>query len=273
MRFLTAIALTAIALIGKATFSPGQTTTPVTFNKEVLPILQKNCQTCHRPGQIGPMSFLTYQSTRPWAKAMKAAVLSRKMPPWFADPQYGHFANDRSLKQEEIDTIAQWVDSGAPKGDPNDAPPPVQWPENGWTTQPDLVLKGIPYTVSAAPNKNVIEWMTLVTPTGFTKDTWITSVEVKPSDLAVTHHICVSFVPHRPDAVYNTFLWVDKPRDDTGAEVAPSGRKILAPTADGKGQQLTGRAAEGVNPNTGTTSNAEQNISCYVPGRTLSDLP
>jgi len=81
MRFLTAIALTAIALTGKATFSPGQTTTPVTFNKEVLPVLQKNCQTCHRPGQIGPMSFLTYQSTRPWAKAMKGAVLSCKMPP------------------------------------------------------------------------------------------------------------------------------------------------------------------------------------------------
>jgi len=244
----------------------------VTFTKDVLPILQKNCQTCHRPGNIAPMSFLSYETTRPWAKAMKAAVVTRKMPPWFADPQYGHFSNDRSLKQEEIDTIAEWVDSGAPKGDPNDAPPPLQWAENGWTTKPDLVLKGIPYTVSAAPNKNVIEWMTLVTPTGFTKDTWITSVEIKPSELAVTHHICVSFVPHRPDAVYNTFLWVDKQRDDTGAEVAPAGRKILAPTADGRGQQLTGRAAEGVNPNTGTTSNAEQNISCYVPGRSLSDF-
>ncbi len=74
MRFLTAIALTVIALVGKAALLPGETTAPVTFNKEVLPILQKNCQTCHRPGQIGPMSFLTYQSTRPWAKAMKAAV-------------------------------------------------------------------------------------------------------------------------------------------------------------------------------------------------------
>src|SRR5213083_1780414 len=124
----------------------------VTFYKDVVPILQKNCQTCHPPGQIAPMSLLTYKEARPWAKAMKAAVVSRKMPPWFADPRYGHFSNDRSLKQEEIDTIPEWVDSGAPKGDPNDAPPPVQWPENGWTTKPDLVLKGIPYTVSAAPN-------------------------------------------------------------------------------------------------------------------------
>src|SRR6266853_3456090 len=78
----------------------------VTFHKDVLPILQKNCQSCHRPGQIAPMSFLTYDSTRPWAKAMKNAVVSKKMPPWFADPQYGHFVNDRSLKQADIDAIA-----------------------------------------------------------------------------------------------------------------------------------------------------------------------
>src|SRR5204862_5442903 len=104
---------------------------PVTFNKDVLPILQRNCQTCHRPGNIAPMSFLSYETTRPWAKAMKAAVVTRKMPPWFAERQYGHFSNDRSLKQEEIDAIAEGIESGAPKGDPNDAPPPVQGPENG----------------------------------------------------------------------------------------------------------------------------------------------
>ena len=244
----------------------------VTFYKDVLPILERNCQTCHRPGNIAPMSFLTYETTRPWAKAMKAAVITRKMPPWFADPQYGHFLNDRSLKQQEIDTIVQWADNGAPQGDPKEAPPAVQWPENGWTTNPDLVLKGVPFTVQAAPSKNVIEWMTLVTPTGFTKDTWVTSVEIKPSELGITHHICVSFVPHRPDTVYNTFLWVDKQRDDTGAEVAPTARRILAPTSDGRGRELAGRAADGVNPNTGTDTNIEQNISCYVPGRALSDF-
>src|SRR6476646_1552693 len=86
----------------------------VTFNKDVLPILQAHCQTCHRPGNIAPMSFLTYQSTRPWAKAMKAAVLSRKMPPWSADPQIGHFSNDPSLKPSELDVISKWADSGAP---------------------------------------------------------------------------------------------------------------------------------------------------------------
>src|SRR5882672_5727422 len=113
---------------------------PVTFNKDVLPILEKNCQTSHRPGQIAPMSFLTYQSTRPWATAMKAAILSRKMPPWFADPRYGHFANDRSLKQSEIDTLVKWVDGGAVEGDLKDAPPAVQWPESGWQIKPDVIV-------------------------------------------------------------------------------------------------------------------------------------
>jgi hypothetical protein len=103
----------------------------VTFHKDVLPILQKNCQGCHRPGQIAPMSFLTYENVRPWAKAMKAAVASRKMPPWFADPKYGHFANDRALKQSEIDTIVAWADGGAKEGDAKDAPPPVAWPADG----------------------------------------------------------------------------------------------------------------------------------------------
>ena len=157
--------------------------------------------------------------------------------------------------------------------DPNDARPAVQWPENGWTTKPDVVLKGVPYTVPTAPAKNVIEWMTLVTPTGFTKDTWITSVEIKPSELGVTHHICVSFVPHRPDTVYSTFLWVDKQRDETGAEAAPSARQVLLPTADGRGREVATRVRDNIPPNAATgDTNAEQNISCYVPGRALSDF-
>ena len=117
------------------------TSSPLTFNKDVLPILQRNCQTCHRPGQVAPMSFLTYQSVRPWAKAMKTAVASRKMPPWFADSHYGPYLNDRSLKQEEIETIAKWADAGAPEGDPKDAPPAVQWPE-GWLIKPDVIVTG-----------------------------------------------------------------------------------------------------------------------------------
>ena len=96
----------------------GLKTGAVTFNKDVLPILQKNCQTCHRPGEIAPMSFLTYEDARPWAKAMKAAVVSRQMPPWFADPSYGHFANDRRLSDSDIKTLSAWADGGASKATP-----------------------------------------------------------------------------------------------------------------------------------------------------------
>src|SRR5947209_20153240 len=91
---------------------------PPTFYKDVLPVLQGRCQECHRPGEIGPMPLITYDDSRPWAKAIKGAVLTKKMPPWFADPHYGKFSNDRSLSQTEIDTLVAWVDGGAPKGDP-----------------------------------------------------------------------------------------------------------------------------------------------------------
>src|SRR2546427_7107773 len=112
----------------------------VTFSKDVLPILQKNCQSCHRPGQIAPMSLLKYSDARPWAKAIKAAVVARKMPPWFADQAYGHFVNDRSLKQSEIETIAKWADSGAVEGNPKDAPAPIQFAKDGWVIQPEVVM-------------------------------------------------------------------------------------------------------------------------------------
>src|SRR5579864_5519060 len=118
--------LLALLGLGAAALSAADPTSDfsATFNKDVLPILQRDCQSCHRPGQMAPMSFLTYQGTRPWAKAMKAAVATKKMPPWSADSQYGPYLNDRSLKRSEIETIAKWADSGAPEGDSKDAPAP-----------------------------------------------------------------------------------------------------------------------------------------------------
>src|SRR6202453_3083217 len=110
------LAMGVAAIAGTGTSSP-------TFNKDVLPILQKNCQGCHRPGEVAPMSLITYNDARPWAKAMKTAVVTEKMPPWFADPNYGHFANDRRLSKTEIDTLVAWADNGAPEGDAKDAPP------------------------------------------------------------------------------------------------------------------------------------------------------
>src|SRR5437660_502755 len=106
---------------------------PATYYKDVLPIVQRSCQNCHRPGQVAPMSFLSYAEVRPWAKAMKQAVQTRKMPPWMADGEHSlRFANDRSLKQNEIDTISAWADSGAPEGDPKDKPQPTAFNDDGW---------------------------------------------------------------------------------------------------------------------------------------------
>jgi len=172
-------------------------TDSATFNKDVLPILQKNCQVCHRPGEAAPFSMLSYQSTRPWAKAMKAAVVSRKMPPWFADPKYGHFPNDPRLSEADVRTIATWVDAGAPEGDAKDTPAPIQW-RDGWNIRPDVVIPlPKPYLV---PAKAVIPWLDFVVPTNFTKDTWVAAGEIRPGTRSVVHHATITFVPPGPDA-------------------------------------------------------------------------
>src|SRR4051794_2470149 len=118
MRYLCLILTTAAVLsaAGKSGTGPAQ----VTFHRDVLPILQKNCQGCHRPGEAAPVSFLTYSETRPWAKSIREATRLKRMPPWFADPHVGKFANDRSLSASEIDTLAKWADTGAAEGDPKD---------------------------------------------------------------------------------------------------------------------------------------------------------
>ncbi|HWY88992.1 MAG TPA: cytochrome c, partial [Gemmataceae bacterium] len=168
------------------------TTSQVTFNKDVLPILQKDCQSCHRPGEIGPMPLLTYEGTRPWAKAIKEAVLTQKMPPWFADPRYGHFANDRRLSEADIKTVAAWVDAGAPEGEAKDKPAPLQWHE-GWNIKPDLVYQlPKPYTV---PKTGTIEYTSFVIPSGLTKDTWVEDAEVRAGNRTVVHHASVYIRP------------------------------------------------------------------------------
>src|SRR4030088_844079 len=111
------------------------------FTKDVAPVLQKNCQGCHRPGEAAPFSLLTYEQARPWAKAIKAAVVQRKMPPWFADPHYGKFLNDSSLPQSDINTLVAWIDAGAPKGNPKDMPPSKQFADGWAIPKPDAVIE------------------------------------------------------------------------------------------------------------------------------------
>jgi hypothetical protein len=135
--------------------------------------------------------MLTYEQTRPWAAAMKEAVETKKMPPWFADPRYGTFSNATALTQHEIDTIAAWADARAPKGDPKDMPPPVNFVEGWQIGKPDLIFQ-LPQAYDI-PATGVIDYQHVIVPTGFTQDTWVQAAEVRPTDRAVVHHI-IAFV-------------------------------------------------------------------------------
>ena len=159
----------------------------VTYTKDVVPILQKHCQSCHRPGEAGPFSMLTYEDLRPWTGAIRLAVQHKIMPPWYADPQFGHFSNNRALSDQEIKTIVSWVIAGSPKGDPKDMPPPLQFTEGWGISQPDVVLQlPKPFPV---PESGMVEYQYVIVPTGFTKDTWVQAAEVRPTERAVVHHI------------------------------------------------------------------------------------
>jgi hypothetical protein len=159
-----------------------------TFHKDVEPILQKHCQECHRAGEIAPFTLMSYKDTRPWAKAIKEDVVTKKMPPWFADPQYGHFADDRSLTKDEIDTLVAWVDGGAKEGDMKEAPKAQKFVD-GWNIpKPDLVLDMNTFKIPATGD---IPYMYVVLPTKFTEDTWIQAAEARPSDRSVVHHVVI----------------------------------------------------------------------------------
>lgn len=179
--FAIAVSLSTFALYG-ATVPKN-----VTFHKDVLPVLQKRCQECHRPGEAAPMSLLSYKDARPWAKSIKAAVLSKKMPPWFADPAHGSFTNDRRLSQTEIDTLVAWADNGAKEGNASDAPAALKFNE-GWTIgKPDAVFE-MPNDFKV-PASGTVDYTWIVVPTNFTEDKWVEKVEVRPGARGVVHHI------------------------------------------------------------------------------------
>jgi mono/diheme cytochrome c family protein len=175
----------AAALLGSAAFAATPLAPSVTFNKDVLPILQQNCQQCHRPGEVAPMSLLTYTDARPWAKAIKSAVVSQKMPPWFADPNIGHFSNDRRLSDAQIKTLVAWVDNGAPEGNPKDRPAPLTF-QQGWNIKPDLVIEmPKPFEI---PAKGTIDYQFILVKGNITEDLWVKEAEMRPSNSAVLHH-------------------------------------------------------------------------------------
>ena len=230
-----------LAVCGAWGLSAAPAPKEATFHKHVEPVLQARCQTCHRPGEAAPMSLLTYKDARPWAKAIKEAVLVRKMPPWFADPKHGQFANDSRLSQDEIDTLTAWVDGGAKEGDLKDAPKPLTFTE-GWAMgQPDAVVE-MPNAVEV-PASGTVDYTYIVVPTGFTEDKWIETAEVRPGAKSVVHHIVMLVRPpgvkYLPDA---------KP-----------GIPYLPPKQEGKHQEDTGKGQF-------QFTGAVEMIGVYVPG-------
>ena len=188
-RLQTLLAVWVSLLIGPTPFL----TAPAgpTFTKDIAPILYKNCVGCHRPGEIAPMSLLDYKSARPWAKSIRQAVLSRKMPPWFADPKHGAFANDPRLSDQEISKIKAWVDAGSSEGNPGDLPPKPTFVEGWKLGKPDIVIDiGQDFTV--APGEDAYEYFTV--PTNFTEGKWIRAAQILPGNRQVVHHVHVSVV-------------------------------------------------------------------------------
>jgi len=214
---------------------------PVTFAKDIAPILQAKCQECHRTGAMAPMSLISYEETRPWAKAIRERVITHQMPPWHISKEVGvqKFKNDMSLSDEQIAKIVSWVDSGAPLGDPKDMPAPRQFPAgNEWQAvkelgQPDLIIEAKPYTM-AAHHQDV--WWRPVSPIPLTEPRWVRAVEMRPSTDAgrkIIHHAVAYLDQEEPNNA-----------DNPDRAAALGGRGMLMEWAIGKQYDL-------YRPNTG----------------------
>ncbi|HYV02978.1 MAG TPA: cytochrome c, partial [Blastocatellia bacterium] len=143
----------------------------LTFSKDVAPIFYKNCVSCHRPGEIAPMSLITFKEVRPWAKAIREKVATRDMPPWHADQNYGKWENDRRLTQKEIDTVVSWIDSGAVEGNAKDLPPSHKL-ASGWQIgEPDMIFQ-MP-TEFTVPAEGSVPYQHFTVPTNFKEDRYI----------------------------------------------------------------------------------------------------
>jgi hypothetical protein len=169
-----------------AAFGSAAAATP-TFSKDVAPILYSRCVECHRSGEAAPMAFTSYAEVRPWAKAIRQAVLTHTMPPWLADPHFGSFRNDRRLPEEAIRIIADWADAGAPEGNPKEMPQLPRF-ETGWRIgKPDAVFDIC--TDFDVPPEGVVAYKYFTVPTNFAEDRWVEAAEVRPGQRGAVHHV------------------------------------------------------------------------------------
>jgi mono/diheme cytochrome c family protein len=245
-----------------------------TFNKDVAPIFYENCTSCHRPGDIAPMSLMSYKDARPWARSIAAHVTNGTMPPWHADPAHGDFVNARRLTDAQKATIAAWVSAGAPEGRPGDLPAPPRYVD-GWTIgQPDVVLSmQEDYPI---PAKGTIPYVYFEVPANFAEDRWIQAWELRPGNRAVVHHVIVNLRPAqtapapasgptsgapaasapRPLPVLSFADGMNIPPGQTGGPPLPEGQR----TPPGPGDRPRPR---------GTA----QSIGGYVPGNGMRVFP
>jgi hypothetical protein len=205
---LIAFAIGAVLALPLTASAQAAAKSAPTFTKDVAPIFREKCEACHRPDSIAPMSLVNYEDARPWARSIKTRIATRQMPPWHIDKSVGiqKFKNDRSLSDQQIDTIVKWVDAGAPKGDPKDMPPAVEWPsDNVWNFEklfgkPDLVLKSPPYTEKALAQD---AWYKPIVPTGITEPRWVRAIEMRPGTTKgrrITHHALAHLLQQEPGA-------------------------------------------------------------------------
>ena len=176
-------------LIATTAVLPAQSSVTPTFSGDVAPILYRNCVTCHRPGEIAPMSLLTYEQARPYARSIRERIELGTMPPWHAEAPPGTFLNERRLTAGEKETIGRWANNGAPQGDPKDMPPLPAFPE-GWTIgKPDAVVTmAQPFDV---PASGTIDYQYFSVPTNFTEDKWVQGIEIRPGVRSAVHHVLV----------------------------------------------------------------------------------
>ncbi len=176
---------------GAASKEPAKEKATVTYAKHISRILQDKCQTCHHPGTAAPFSLLSYKDAVHWSATIREVITQKRMPPWHADPRYGHFENERRLSQQEMDTMLAWLDNGTPKGDDKDLPPAKEYAE-GWTVgKPDFVFE-LP-AEQTVPASGTVPYQYFVTPTNFKEDVWIQAAEGRPGNRGVVHHIVVSY--------------------------------------------------------------------------------
>lgn len=289
-RTVLSLGVSGLALLGGSRMTlraAAQSAAPPTFNADVAPILFEKCATCHRPGAGGPMSLTTYAEVRPWARSIKTRVTRREMPPWSADPRFGHFSNDISLSDDQIATITKWVDGGMPQG-VGAAPPMPKYPEGGWRLvngrPPDVILE-MPMEYEL-PAEGQVPIFRLWDKNPFKEDVFVEALQIRPTNPAVTHHSAlygrrlpegttlkkmvawpggpeISFIPTYPDgSIVNVLSGLGGNLSSNLTENGEAGNGNIAGRFNAKGDTK----APVINTARTATEEDDERLMFYLPG-------